>query len=186
MSHVSLFSPPKTHRLTSQGQTWEIQDEKYTCGPVAIINALHYFRRCVGTATRRTIKKCLNTLPKHSDGFEGTHPDYFNEGLVRYFSQSGGGAVKIKRYVGSTTCRKVFDDKTCRAFIILYGLQKKTSSKYYYHYIFGCRNNNNIITYNDGSDSPFISSIDFAKSEYCLDVVDKQGNQYPQIWGFYC
>ena len=49
---ISFFLAPKTHQIKRYGRPWEIQDETYTCGPVAVINALHYFGRYVGTATR--------------------------------------------------------------------------------------------------------------------------------------
>jgi hypothetical protein len=180
---VSFFLAPKTHQIKRYGRTWEIQDETYTCGPVAVINALHYFGRCVGTATRRSINRVLNTLPIHIDGFKGTRPDDFDRGLVKYFSK--GGAVEIKRYIGSTYCSKILKNRTYKAFMILYAWNPDITH-YAYHYVFGWRDKNNyIIIYNDGSNCERICTIEGAVADYCLDTIDKQGNRFPQIWGFY-
>jgi hypothetical protein len=174
---------PKTRQFNVCGRIWEVQEEDYTCGPVAIINALHHFGRCVGTATRRSIIQRLNTMPKHMDGFRGTRPDDFNVGLKRYFSD--GGEKRICRYIGGEDCRRILDNKNCKAFIILFAWMNSRGD-YAYHYIFGWRDKNNyIITLNDGRDSEVISIVEWAKSAYCFEMMDKQGFVYPQMWAFY-
>ena len=53
-------------------------------------------------------------------------------GLVKYFSQ--GGAVEIKRYIGSTYCSKILKNRIYNAFIILYAWNPDIIH-YAYHYV---------------------------------------------------
>lgn len=185
----SVFSTPelpRTHKMTCGKRLWEIQDEEHICGPVAVINALHHFGRYVGTATRRSIIKRLNTLPQHENGFEGTKPEDFEKGLVGYFSQEVGCQKKIIKFIGETECSNVFDNKKYKEFIILFAWEK-SGTNYGYHYIFGWRDKHNyIITLNDGCDyQKIFYYVNDAKKTYCLNKTDKQGNKYPQIWVLY-
>ena len=65
----------KQYELYKTGShTFETQRSAYTCGPIAIINALRFEGRPTGPAVHRQIMVACGPKPKHADGFKGTKP----------------------------------------------------------------------------------------------------------------
>jgi hypothetical protein len=65
----------KQYELYTTGQhTFETQLASYTCGPIAILNALRLEGRPTGPAVHRQIMVACNPKPRHADGFKGTKP----------------------------------------------------------------------------------------------------------------
>lgn len=168
---------PKTTQYSHSGIKWEVQLEPHTCGPIAVINCLLHIGNTVGPATRRSLKNVLNVQYKHGDGFEGTKPDDFHKGIVKYISQK-----RIKRFIGHNA-HGVFDNKKNSNLIILYAWYDINTEKYFYHYVFGWRDKNNlIITLNDGMQTQRINTVAQAKKDYLLNHIHPTGVVFPQVW----
>jgi len=66
---------------------FETQRASYTCGPIAIINALRYQRRIHGAAraVHRQVMVHCRPRPVHPDGFKGTQIADMDAALRRYW-----------------------------------------------------------------------------------------------------
>ena len=77
--------------------TFETQCGSYNCGPIAIINALHFERRPAGPAIHRQIAVGCRPKARHADGFKGTKPEDMDH-VIRWFWP------KATRHTGAAAC----------------------------------------------------------------------------------
>ena len=108
----------------SDDRVFETQTASYTCGPIAILNALRYEGRPTGPAVHRQIMVACNPQPKHADdGFKGTKPTEMDR-VVRHWWPTAAPTA-----IGSEACQKVLGH--CTAAILLYQRTPRTQ-----HYVF--------------------------------------------------
>jgi len=106
----------------SGSHTFESQSAAYTCGPIAIINALHYEGKPTGPAVHRQIMVACRPKPKHADGFKGTKPADMDRVIRSWWP----AATSVH---GSIDCLKAI--KRSKAAILLYQRTPRNQ-----HYIF--------------------------------------------------
>ena len=99
--------------------TFETQTVSFTCGPIAILNALRFHKRPTGPAVHRQIMVGCHPKIIHEDGFKGTKPD----DLERMLWPS------VQRFTGAEACQKALASNT--ACILLYQRTPRLQ-----HYIF--------------------------------------------------
>jgi len=76
----------KQYELYTAGQyTFETQLSSYTCGPIAVLNALRLEGRPTGPAVHRQIMVACNPKPRHADGFKGTKPADMDRVIRRWW-----------------------------------------------------------------------------------------------------
>ena len=88
----------KQFELYNTGEhTFETQCGTYNCGPIAILNALHFEKRPAGPAVHRQIKVGCRPKARHADGFKGTKPDDIDR-VIRWFWPAA------TRHTGAVAC----------------------------------------------------------------------------------
>ena len=88
----------KQFELYKTGEhTFEAQSGTYNCGPIAILNALHFEKRPTGPAIHRQIAVGCRPKARHADGFKGTKPEDMDR-IVRLFW------TKPTRHTGAAAC----------------------------------------------------------------------------------
>ena len=108
----------------SEDHVFETQTASYTCGPIAILNALRYEGRPTGPAVHRQIMVACNPQVKHADdGFKGTKPTDMDR-VIRHWWPAAVPAA-----VGPEACQKALKRGT--KFILLYQRTPHTQ-----HYVF--------------------------------------------------
>jgi hypothetical protein len=71
---------------TSGHHVFETQTASYTCGPIAILNALRLEGRPTGPAVHRQIMVACNPKVRHADdGFKGTKPAVMDRVIRRWW-----------------------------------------------------------------------------------------------------
>ena len=91
--------------------TFEAQTVSFTCGPIAIINALRFARKPVGPAVHRQIMVGCNPKFIHADGFKGTKPNDMERMIRRFWPTA-------ERSTGLEACQRALALHT--ACILLY------------------------------------------------------------------
>jgi hypothetical protein len=108
---------------SSGPHVFETQTASYTCGPIAILNALRYEGRPTGPAVHRQIMVACNPQPKHADdGFKGTKPTDMDR-VIHHWWPTAVTAV------GPEACQKAL--RRSNAAILLYQRTALTQ-----HYVF--------------------------------------------------
>ena len=111
----------------SGDKVFETQTASYTCGPIAILNALHYQGRPTGPAVHRQIMVGCNPKVRHADdGFKGTKPTDMDR-VIRQWWPAAAPAVS-----GADACLSAL--RWAKAAILLYQRTPRTQ-----HYVFVCR-----------------------------------------------
>jgi hypothetical protein len=164
---------------------YEVQIDKYKCGPIAIINALHYCARDAGPALRRSLLTTCQTVPEHSDGFKGTKPDRLDIAISHVLSSS------VRRFIGRSDCIRAIRNNKFKAYIILYSGFRKNKEQYF-HYIFTYKSSINAASSNSDNSPIFISQNDgsyFETRLHLADLIAEYFNventhpiSYPQVW----
>ena len=149
----------KQYDTYESGQhVFETQTASYTCGPIAIINALRYEGRPTGPAVHRQIMVACNPQPKHADdGFKGTKPTDMDR-VIRYWWPAASVVA------GPEACLKAL--RRCTAAILLYQRTPLTQ-----HYVFVHRKGHQYQVEND-ADTGSITEIDM--TAYM--------NKRPMVW----
>ena len=138
---------------------FETQTASYTCGPIAIINALRYEGRPTGPAVHRQIMVACNPQVKHADdGFKGTKPTDMDR-VIRHWWPAATRAA-----IGSEACMKALRCGT--AFILLYQRTPRTQ-----HYVFVHRKGS---TYQLENELDIGSTIQTDMSAYMSNI--------PMVW----
>jgi len=158
---------------------YEVQDDHFNCGPVAIINAFHFRNLSPGRSLRRLIVTGCNPKPRHYDGFKGTKPENIGIVLNRVFGD------KVRHFVGTRDCTSALHSESFKEFIVLYSFMKNKAQ--YWHYIFTYKvfdiKENQYIYYtqNDGT----LIELKFSLSQFMDERMALEGStpiQYPQMW----
>ena len=161
---------------------YEVQLDSYSCGPVAIINALHYLNRDAGRALRRVIVTCCKTKAVHEDGFRGTKPDTMNITITNIIGK------KVTHYTGISDCITALEHMRFNCYIVLYSY--KENKKQYFHYIFTYKvhdsssNTQKYYSQNDGSYREQITDLN-SYIEGHLSLEGTHPIKYPQVWVIY-
>ena len=115
----------KQYDIYSSGpHVFETQTASYTCGPIAILNALRYEGGATGPAVHRQIMVACNPQLKHADdGFKGTKPTDMDRVIRHWWPAAPPTAV------GPAACQKAL--RRSPAAILLY--QRTPMTK---HYVF--------------------------------------------------
>jgi hypothetical protein len=109
---------------SSGSHVFETQTASYTCGPIAILNALRYDGRPTGPAVHRQIMVACNPQQKHTDdGFKGTKPAYMDR-VIRHL-----WPTVVPVAIGPEACQKTL--RRCTAAILLYQRTPRNQ-----HYVF--------------------------------------------------
>jgi hypothetical protein len=107
----------------SDDKVFEMQTASYTCGPIAILNALHYEGRPTGPAVHRQIMVACNPKARHADdGFKGTKPADMDRVIRHWWPVAA-------RAQGADACLTALRHST--AAILLYQRTPRTQ-----HYVF--------------------------------------------------
>jgi hypothetical protein len=147
---------------------FESQAETYTCGPVAIMNALHFEQRYsdLGPAIKRQIMVACNAKEVHEDGFAGTKPMAIDGGIRKYWPK----ATKVEGGVRAEEALK------SRGSILLY---RRANSLL--HYIFVHFDGKYYHLENEVESGSL--SVENMKS-YTYECI-YQGFNIPQVWSLY-
>lgn len=84
MSDLCICKQYERYPCGTGGHFFETQRSSYTCGPIAIINSLHFMKKPAGPAVHRQIMVGCRPKPKHADGFKGTKPADMDR-VIRHF-----------------------------------------------------------------------------------------------------
>lgn len=137
----------KQYETYDSGQhVFETQTASYTCGPIAILNALRYEGRPTGPAVHRQIMVACNPQPTHADGFKGTKPTDMDRVLRHVWPAAAPTAV------GSDACIKAL--RRSKSAILLYQRTPQIQ-----HYVFVHRKGSAYQVENE-SDTGSISETD--------------------------
>ena len=125
---------------------FESQNASYTCGPIAILNGLHFDHRPTGPAVHRQIMVACNPQVKHADdGFKGTKPADMDRVIRRFWPSA-------KKAIGPVACLSVLHVAS-RA-ILLYQRTPRLQ-----HYIFVHRDEAGYHLENDEEGSVFVKEM---------------------------
>jgi hypothetical protein len=172
---------PVTSRLISRAESrpYEVQMDKYKCGPVAVINALLYLEKDPGPALRRSIITQCKTAPVHEDGFKGTKPNDIH-GVIQKVIPN------VKHFIGIHDAIAAFKNRSYTAYIVLYSGYRQ-NKKQYYHYTFTFKTKAGrspiFLSQNDGSDK----ELEWTLNSFCEEHFSIEDNipiVFPQIWAF--
>jgi hypothetical protein len=121
----------KTHTTRrAHGILYEIQDDLFRCGPVAILNALRAAGRYSGRAQRRQVALLCNARLKHADGFCGTRPPEMDAAITHFWPDS-------KHFVGAEACKAAMLGAERNTFgIFLFRRPDGRGGAHYYHYVY--------------------------------------------------
>lgn len=107
------------------------QTDDYSCGPVAVVNALLIANKHAGRAVQRQVAYLCDAKYEHEDGFCGTRPEHIQRAIGKFWTP--------EHHVGSAKCRLYFQHAPRDSFaIFLYAKPLKCGERFYHYVMAHC------------------------------------------------
>lgn len=102
------------------------QTDDYSCGPVAVINALLISNKHAGRAVQRQVAYLCDAKYEHKDGFCGTRPENIERAIQKFWTP--------QHHVGSERCSLYFQHSSPGSFAIFLYAKLLKDGERFYHY----------------------------------------------------